>query len=274
MLKEMLDNVRKTSPLIQNITNYVTANDCANITLAWGGSPIMSDCEEEAEDMAGICMGLNINMGTLNPRTAATMLAAGKAYNARKKPVILDPVGVGASGYRRKLAAEFMEELRFTAIKGNVSEIRTLITGTAGSRGVDADLGEAVTEENLEQYVQMAKKFAADTGAVVVVTGAIDIAADPSRAFVIRNGHSAMSRITGCGCMLSSILTACIAANPAKPLEAAAASVAAMGLCGERACRQMEKEHAGNASCRTWLIDETYNLTGENLEKGADYELY
>ena len=134
MLKEMLDNVRKTSPLIQNITNYVTANDCANITLAWGGSPIMSDCEEEAEDMAGICMGLNINMGTLNPRTAATMLAAGKAYNARKKPVILDPVGVGASGYRRKLAAEFMEELRFTAIKGNVSEIRTLITGTAGSR--------------------------------------------------------------------------------------------------------------------------------------------
>ena len=103
MLKEMLDNVRKTSPLIQNITNYVTANDCANITLAWGGSPIMSDCEEEAEDMAGICMGLNINMGTLNPRTAATMLAAGKAYNARKKPVILDPVGVGASGYRRKL---------------------------------------------------------------------------------------------------------------------------------------------------------------------------
>ena len=181
---------------------------------------------------------------------------------------------MGASGYRRKLAAEFMEELRFTAIKGDVSEIRTLITGTAGSRGVDADLGEAVTEENLEQYVQMAKKFAADTGAVVVVTGAIDIAADPSRAFVIRNGHSAMSRITGCGCMLSSILTACIAANPAKPLEAAAASVAAMGLCGERACRRMEKEHAGNASCRTWLIDETYNLTGEDLEKGADYELY
>ena len=166
MLKEMLDNVRKTSPLIQNITNYVTANDCANITLAWGGSPIMSDHEEEAEDMARICMGLNINMGTLNPRTAGAMMAAGKAYNARKKPVILDPVGVGASGYRRKLASEFMEQLRFTVIKGNVSEIRTLITGTAGSRGVDADLGEAVTEKNLEQYVQMAKKFAADTGAV------------------------------------------------------------------------------------------------------------
>ena len=142
MLKEMLDNVRKTSPLIQNITNYVTANDCANITLAWGGSPIMSDHEEEAEDMARICMGLNINMGTLNPRTAGAMMAAGKAYNARKKPVILDPVGVGASGYRRKLASEFMEQLRFTVIKGNVSEIRTLITGTAGSRGVDADLGE------------------------------------------------------------------------------------------------------------------------------------
>ena len=274
MLKEMLDNVRKTSPLIQNITNYVTANDCANITLAWGGSPIMSDHEEEAEDMARICMGLNINMGTLNPRTAGAMMAAGKAYNARKKPVILDPVGVGASGYRRKLASEFMEQLRFTAVKGNVSEIRTLITGTAGSRGVDADLGEAVTEKNLEQYVQMAKKFAADTGAVVVVTGVIDIAADASRAFAIQNGHSAMSRITGCGCMLSSILTACVAANPGKALEAAAASVAAMGLCGERACRRMEREHGGNASCRTWLIDEIYNLTGEDLEKGADYELY
>ena len=120
----------------------------------------------------------------------------------------------------------------------------------------------------------MTKKFAADTGAVVVVTGAIDIAADASRAFAIRNGHSAMSRITGCGCMLSSILTACVAANPGKALEAAAASVAAMGLCGERACRRMEREHGGNASCRTWLIDEIYNLTGEDLEKGADYELY
>lgn len=274
MLKEMLDNVRKTSPLIQNITNYVTANDCANITLAWGASPIMSDCEEETEDMAGICMGLNINMGTLNSRTAGTMLAAGKAYNVRKKTVILDPVGVGASRYRKALARDLMEKVKFTAVKGNISEVRTLITGTSGSRGVDADLGEAVTEENLEQYIPLAKKFAEDTGAVVVITGAIDLVADASRAFVIRNGHSAMSRITGCGCMLSSILTACMAANPAKPLEAAAASVAAMGLCGERACRRMEREHAGNASCRTWMIDEIYNLTGEELEKGADYELY
>lgn len=274
MLKEMLDNVRNTSPLIQNITNYVTANDCANILLAWGGSPIMSDCQEEAEDMAESCMGLNINMGTLNSRTAASMLAAGRAYNERKKTVILDPVGVGASGYRKKLADEFMKKLKFTAIKGNISEIRTLITGGTGSRGVDADLREAVTEENLEQYVQMAKKFAEETGAVVVITGAIDIVADASRAFVIRNGHRVMSRITGCGCMLSAILTACMAANPLKPLEAAAASVAAMGLCGEKACSRMERERAGNASGRTWLIDEIYNLTGEELEKGADYELY
>lgn len=274
MLRELLDNVREKAPLIQNITNYVTANDCANITLACGASPIMSDCKEEAEDMSRICWGLNINMGTLNPRKAETMVLAGRCYNEKNKPVILDPVGVGASGYRKALAAELMKNIKFQAIKGNISEIRSLITGGTGSRGVDADQGEAVTEVNLKRYIEMAQDFAKETGAVILITGAIDIAADSFRAFAVRGGHETMSRITGCGCMLGSLLAAFEGANPEKSLEAAAAAAAAMSLCGERACRRMVKEQAGNASCRTWLIDEMYKLSGEELEKGADYELY
>lgn len=117
MLRELLDNVREKAPLIQNITNYVAANDCANITLACGASPIMSDCKEEAEDMSRICWGLNINMGTLNPRKAETMVLAGRCYNEKNKPVILDPVGVGASGYRKALAAELMKNIKFQALK-------------------------------------------------------------------------------------------------------------------------------------------------------------
>ncbi|MBO5329852.1 MAG: hydroxyethylthiazole kinase, partial [Anaerotignum sp.] len=130
MLKEMLENVRKTCPLIHNITNYVTVNDCANVLLACGGSPIMSDDVDEAEDITSICGGLNINIGTLNQRTIPTMHKAGRKANELGHPVVLDPVGAGASKLRTKTAKELIEDVKFTVIRGNISEIKALALGT------------------------------------------------------------------------------------------------------------------------------------------------
>lgn len=273
MLRTMLENVRKTCPLIHNITNYVTVNDCANILLACGGSPIMADDAEEVEEITTICGGLNINIGTLNQRTIPSMHKAGKKANELGHPVVLDPVGAGASVLRTKTAQELVEDVKFTVIRGNISEIKTLALGTGTTKGVDADIADQVTEENLPQAVEFAKTFAKKTGAVIAITGAIDIVADSEKAYCIHNGHPMMSMITGTGCQLSAITAAYVTANKETPLEAAAAAVCVMGICGEKAHERLGKQ-GGNASYRNYIIDAVCNLTGEELEKCAKYEIY
>ena len=268
----MLLQVRRRRPLIHSITNYVTANDCANMLLACGGSPIMADDPEEAAEITALCSGLNINIGTLNQRTIPAMLAAGKRANALGHPVVLDPVGAGASRLRTDTALRLMREVRFTVIRGNVSEIRTLAFGSGTTKGVDADLADRVTEENLDSTVAFAKQFARRTGAVAAITGAIDIVADGERAFCIRSGHPMMRDVTGAGCQLSALTAAFAAANPASPLEAAAAAVCAMGLCGELAHRRLTGQD-GNASYRNYIIDAMYRLTPAALKEGARYEV-
>ena len=178
MLKEMLDNVRKTCPLVHNITNYVTVNDCANILLACGGSPIMADDVDEVEDITTICGGLNINIGTLNQRTIPAMHKAGKKANELGHPVVLDPVGAGASCLRTKTANDLIDQIQFSVIRGNISEIKTLALGSGDTRGVDAAVADSVTEDNLSQAIAFAKAFAQKTGSVIAITGAIDIVAD------------------------------------------------------------------------------------------------
>ena len=197
MFKTEFDNVRTKCPLIHNITNYVTVNDCANMVLACGASPIMADDAAEVEDITTICGGLNINIGTLNSRTITSMLLAGKKANALGHPVVLDPVGAGASKLRTDTAFRLLREVQFAVIRGNISEIKTLASGAGTTKGVDADVADKVTEENLDAAVDFAKKFAAETGAVVAITGAIDIVADGEKAYCIRNGHPMMSSITG-----------------------------------------------------------------------------
>lgn len=232
MLKEMLENVREKCPLVHNITNYVTVNDCANALLACGGSPIMSDDIDDVEDITTICGGLNINIGTLNQRTIPSMHKAGKKSNELGHPVLLDPVGAGASALRTKTAMELIENVKFTVIRGNISEIKTLALGAGSTRGVDADIADRVTEDNLAQAVAFAKEFAAKTGAVIAITGAIDIVANAEKAYCIFNGHPMMSSITGTGCQLSAITTAYVTANQETPLEAVAAAVCLMGEIG------------------------------------------
>ncbi len=240
--------------------------------LACGGSPIMADDPDDAVEITAICGGLNINIGTLNRRTIPAMLAAGKRACELGHPVILDPVGAGASHLRTDTALRLMREVKFTVIRGNVSEIKTLASGSGTTKGVDADVADRVTEENLDGAVAFAKDFAKRTGAVIAITGAIDIVADGERAFCIRNGHPMMSAITGTGCQLSALTAAFVTANPDKPLESTAAAVCAMGLCGEIAYQRLT-EQDGNATYRNYIIDAMYRLTPAELEKGAKHEV-
>lgn len=274
MMREMLGNVRTYTPLMHCITNYVTVNDCANILLACGGSPIMADGPEEAEEITAICSGLVINIGTLNQGTVAAMLLAGKKANELGHPVVLDPVGAGASTVRTETALKLLREVKFTVIRGNISEIKTLAQGFGTTKGVDADAADAVTEDTLASAVTFVSEFAEKMGSVVVVTGAVDLVGNGKKVYAIRNGHPMMSRITGSGCMLSVLCGAYAAANGKNPLEAAAAAVCAMGLCGERAFEKMEGEASGNSTFRNHLIDEIFKLDGESLEKGARYDVY
>ncbi|MGI5885028.1 MAG: hydroxyethylthiazole kinase [Candidatus Spyradocola sp.] len=273
MLEIMLQNVRDRAPLVHNITNYVTVNDCANILLACGASPIMADDPDDAEEITAVCAALNLNIGTLNARTIPAMERAGRRANALHHPVLLDPVGAGASSLRTNTAARLLDELQIAAVRGNVSEIRALLQGARATRGVDAALEDRVTEDNLPQAVSFAQSFAQKTGAVVAMTGAIDVVADAERAYVIRNGCAMMGRITGSGCMLSAMTAAYLAANPDHPLEACAAAVCAMGVCGEIARDKTLAEGAGNATFRNHLIDAIYNLTPEDLKERARYEV-
>ena len=272
MFQKMLENVRGKCPLIHNITNYVTVNDCANIVLACGASPIMSDDQSEVEEITTICGGLNINIGTLNQRSIEGMFRAGAKANALGHVVLLDPVGAGASALRTNTAVELMEKIKFTVIRGNISEIKTLALGSGTTKGVDADVADAVTDANLDSAVKFVKDFAAKSGAIVAVTGAIDIVADGERAFCIRNGHPMMSAVTGTGCQLSALTAAFCAANPDKPLEAAAAAVCAMGLAGEIAHARLTPLD-GNATYRNYIIDAIYHMTPAQLEEGAKYEV-
>lgn len=272
MLGKYLEQVRTKAPLIHNITNYVTVNDVANVLLACGGSPIMSDEPADIIDITSICNGLNINIGTLNVRTIEAMYAAGQKANELKHAVLLDPVGAGASKLRTDTAMGLIEKIHFDVIRGNISEIKTLAFGNGTTKGVDADVADAVTEENLDQAVAFVKSYASQSGSVIAITGAIDLISDGKVCYVVRNGRPEMGRITGTGCQLSGMMTAFLAANPEEKCAAAAAAVCTMGLAGEIAYGYMQPGD-GNATYRNRIIDAIYNMTQEMLEKGAKYEV-
>ena len=272
MFKECIENVRKNVPLVHNITNYVTVNDVANVLLACGGSPIMSDDIDDVEDITSICGGLNINIGTLNKNTIPSMFAAGKKANELGHVTLLDPVGAGASKLRTETANKLIEEVKFDVIRGNISEIKTLMLGSGSTKGVDADVADKVTEDNIDETIAKLKAFSKATGSIIAVTGAIDLVSDGKRCFVIRNGRPEMGKITGTGCQLSGMMTAFLVANPNEQLEAAAAAVCTMGLAGEIGWSYM-KEGDGNSTYRNRIIDAIYNMDKETLDKGAKYEI-
>lgn len=267
-LATALENVRTSTPLVHCITNYVTVNDCANALLACGGSPIMSDEPEDVVDITTICGGLVLNIGTLNKQTIAGMRAAGKRASELGHPIVLDPVGAGASALRTATASEILDTMDVAVIRGNMSEIKAVAGASAATRGVDVNPDDVVTDENLAASAAFAKELAKKTGAIIAITGAIDIVANDERAFAIRNGNAIMGKITGAGCMLSCLVGAYSVANKENMLEGIVAAIAGEGLCGQIAAERMT-EADGNGSFRTYLLDAMYNLDAATLADGA-----
>ena len=272
MFEKIMDNVKIQKPLVHCITNSVTMNDCANAILAVHGRPIMADEIKEVEDITSICQALVINIGTLNERTIEAMIKAGQKANALNHPVILDPVGAGASSFRSETTFRLLDKIQFSVIRGNISEIKTVYQGIGTTKGVDADINDIVNEESLDETIDFARELSQRTGAIIAITGAIDIIADANHATIIRNGCSNMSRITGTGCMLSAILGAYVAVNQDSMFDAVSCAVALMGYSGEVAHQKVQQQDAGTGSLRVYLIDALSTMTAEKLNGGIKIE--
>lgn len=274
MFEKVLKEIKLRTPIVHCITNYVTVNDCANAILAVNGSPIMADDINEVSEITTICNSLVINIGTLNERTVASMIKAGKMANHLNHPVILDPVGAGASKFRTDTAKQLLKEINFQVIRGNISEIKALATNLSSTQGVDANINDIVTNDNLKEVISFAKKFNQDTNAVIAITGAMDIIANHEKAYVVYNGCAMMSRITGTGCMLSAILGATNAIGQNDPLTTTAYTIAMMGYCGQIADQKVRNENSGTSSFRMYLIDALSTITYNQLKAGAKIEVY
>jgi hydroxyethylthiazole kinase len=226
-LEERLRWVAAHKPLVHHITNYVVKNETANATLCLGALPVMAHAVEEVEEMASQAGALLINMGTPYPELERAMLAAGRAANRAGVPVVFDPVGVGATSYRTRLARKLVEEIRFAVVRGNAAEMAVLAGMEAEIRGV-----ESITAGGEAEAV--ARSAASRLGCVAAVTGEVDVISDGSRVLRVNNGHPMLGRVTGTGCMATTAV-AVLAAAGEPFLEAAAAALALFGLAGERA---------------------------------------
>jgi len=263
--------VRQNRPLVQCITNVVTVNDCANIILAAGGSPTMASHILEVEEAVRGVRALVCNMGAIE--RIDSMLLAGRQANALGKPVILDPVGAGGTGLRRDAVRRLLSEVRFSVIRGNASEIRYLAGQQTTGSGVDVSDMDEITEDNLEAAIAMAAGLADKLGTVIAVSGKIDVISNGRQTCVLRNGCATMARITGSGCMLTSLIgTFCGACGDA--FHAACAAMAVMGVSGEIADEKRLCNGTGNAAFRNDLIDAVWNLTEEQLKRRVRYEIH
>ena len=269
---EILSVVREQTPLVQCITNFVTVNDCANILLAAGASPTMAqDIREVEEAVAGV-NGLVCNMGAID--LVDSMILAGKRANELGIPVVLDPVAAGGTALRRQLSSRLLDEVHFSSIRGNASEIRALAGQMSRGSGVDVTALDAITRENLPQSVELISDLARRTHSVIAVSGVIDVVSDATQTVLLHNGCATMARITGSGCMLTTLIGAFCAAAPEHPFEATCAAMAVMGICGEIAEKKRLQNKTGNATFRTDLIDAVFNLTEQELKERIRYEVY
>ena len=255
-----LQAVRREAPLLQNITNFVSMDVVANGLLALGASPAMVHAREEVADFAAIANGLIVNIGTLTPPWVDAMTKAVQVMNAKGKPWVLDPVGVGATPYRTKVASE-LAALKPNVIRANASEILALAGASLGpTKGVDSTHGS-------EEAVDAARGLASQIGTVVAVTGAVDQITDGERTLQVRNGHPMMTQVTALGCLASAIVGA-FSVVELDPLEAAAIALSVYGLAAERAAAHA----AGPGSLRMHLLDQLAALDEAALNEGVRIE--
>ena len=265
---EIMEKLISKKPLVHHITNYVTVNDCANITLAIGASPIMADAIEEVEEIVSISSSLVLNIGTLNKRTVESMITAGKKANKLNIPVIFDPVGAGASSLRNSTTKDILDKVKVNVLRGNISEIRYIAGLQASTKGVDASESDLNSQS---EAASIAHTLAKKLKCIVAITGAVDIVSDGTRTIYIENGHKALSNITGTGCMCSSLVGSFTGAAPDLPLQATIAALLCMSIAGENAYEKAGK--LGNGSFRSAIIDAISHMDkNEVLRKSNCYE--
>ncbi len=260
----LMNDIRRAKPLVHHLTNYVTVNDCANITLAIGASPIMADDIEEVGEIVAMSSALVLNIGTLNKRTCESMLAAGKTANELNIPVVFDPVGAGASKLRNETVRMMLEQLTFSVIRGNMSEIRFIAGLHATTKGVDAS--EADLENSLQSGIEIASVLADKYNCAVAITGATDIVSAGNTTYCIENGHKMLSSITGTGCMCTSLIGSFCGVAVNKQM-AAVAGLLCMGIAGEAAFEYAGQN--GNGSYRIAVIDEISKINAQTIQERA-----
>lgn len=244
-----VEAVRHRSPLVHSITNYVVMNNTANALLAIGASPVMAHWVAEMEEMTAIAGALVINIGTLDDQWIEGMIAAGLAASKRGTPIVLDPVGAGATSQRTATALRIIDECKPTIIRGNGSEIMALVDASVKSKGVDSSAASS-------DALGAAKELALSSGAVVVISGPTDYITDGQRVETISNGNPIMTSVTGMGCTATAMVGAFAAVNP-NPMEAAMHAMAVMGIAGQRAAAYSK----GSGSMQLNFLDELYNFS-------------
>ncbi|MGB8953013.1 MAG: hydroxyethylthiazole kinase [Candidatus Aminicenantales bacterium] len=257
---EDVQRIRTGAPLVHNITNYVVMNTTANALLSIGASPVMAHAVEEVEEMVAIAHALVINIGTLSAPWIASMLKAARAARERGIPVVLDPVGAGATSLRTATALRLLKEAPPAVIRGNASEIRALCYAEGETKGVDS-------RHEAEAALEAAQKLSSQFNCTVSVSGPVDLILHKESLFRVANGHPLMPRVTGLGCTASALTGAFVAVNPSS-FQGAAHAMAVMGIAGEMAAERS----AGPASFQMNFLDALYSLTEEDIRKRLKVE--
>ncbi len=253
-----LRTLRETKPLVHQITNYVVMNETANATLALDALPVMAHVKEEVEEMASVAVALVLNIGTLSQHWIEAMLLAGKAANAAGAPVVLDPVGAGATALRTETSKRILEEVDVAVVRGNPAEIATLAGREAEIRGVES-IGA------VDSGAELATAAARALGTVVAVTGPVDHVSDGERVLAVANGHELLATVSGTGCMSTAVTGSFLAVRRDEPLEGATEALIAFGVAGEDAA----EEARGPGSFHVGLYDALYSLDPDTLGERA-----
>lgn len=268
---KLIEKLRHESPLTHCITNVVTVNDCANSVLAVGGSPIMANAPEEAEEIVNIANSLVINIGTLTSNQIKTMKLSAKQAIKLGKPFVLDPVGVGISKIRNETPVDIIKESKPAIIRGNLSEIKAIamfygiLEECTTAKGVDVADTDILNSETLKSNAQIVKNIAEKLDTTIAVSGPIDIVSDGKEVYALENGSPMMANITGTGCMLGCIMGAYVALGDA--LAAAVTATSVMAIAGELAADTTENNNQGTGSFRTYLIDELSLMDEDTFRK-------
>jgi hydroxyethylthiazole kinase len=253
--------LRERKPLVHQITNYVVMNETANATLSLGALPVMAHAPQEVEEMASLAGALVLNIGTLSDHWIEAMLVAGAAANRAQAPVVLDPVGAGATQYRTDTAQRLLDVLEIAVVRGNAAEIATLAGREAEIRGVEA-IGASGSP------AELAQDAARELGCVASVTGAVDHVSDGEHTYAVANGHELLGTVSGTGCMATAVTGCFLAVRPEAPLEAAAEALVAFSVAGEDAAADAK----GPGTFHAALYDALYNLDPETVDARAKVE--